>query len=167
MRPGQFTVNPAGTSLTFATPAVANPGVVDLVLTAGTAVTTDVYTYTTATGTVPGAPTAVNATGLDRSISVRFTPPASTGGSVITAYQVSVDGGRTWRAVSTRASTGGNVILRDYAATPVTTASQAMTGTTAASWCVNVRDNTTGATTYKYSAQNGLETGKCASRTTP
>ena len=61
----------------------------------------------------------------------------------------------------------GDVILLDYAATPATTSSQAMTGTTSSAWCVNVRDNTTGATIFKYSAQNGLETGKCASVAAP
>jgi prepilin-type N-terminal cleavage/methylation domain-containing protein len=60
-----------------------------------------------------------------------------------------------------------NVILLDYAATPVTTASITMTNSTASAWCVNVRDNTAGSTTYKYSAQNGLETGKCTSIVAP
>jgi type IV pilus assembly protein PilA len=60
-----------------------------------------------------------------------------------------------------------NVILLDYAATPATTTSITMTASTASAWCVNVRDNTTGSTIYKYSAQNGLETGKCTSIVAP
>lgn len=61
-----------------------------------------------------------------------------------------------------------NVILLDYTAvTPVQTSSITMTNSTSSAWCVNVRDNTTGATIYKYSAQNGLETGKCTSITAP
>jgi prepilin-type N-terminal cleavage/methylation domain-containing protein len=62
-----------------------------------------------------------------------------------------------------------NVILLDYTAvTPVAVvAALTMTGTDATHWCVNVRDNTAGATTYKYSAQNGLETGKCTSLIAP
>jgi prepilin-type N-terminal cleavage/methylation domain-containing protein len=62
-----------------------------------------------------------------------------------------------------------NVILLDYtAAAPVAvTAALTMTGTTSSAWCVNVRDNTTGSTTFKYSAQNGLETGKCTSISAP
>ncbi len=60
-----------------------------------------------------------------------------------------------------------NVILLDYAATPASTTSITMTASTSSAWCVNVRDNTTGATIYKYSAQNGLETGKCTNVTTP
>ena len=100
---------------------------------------------------------------------------ATTLGKELASYWVDGSTIPTVAVASGRYTVGGtdagkqsnNVILLDYAATPVTTASQAMTGTTAASWCVNVRDNTTGATTYKYSAQNGLETGKCASVTTP
>lgn len=60
-----------------------------------------------------------------------------------------------------------NVILLDYQSTPASATSITMTGTTSSTWCINVRDNTTNATIYKYSAQNGLETGKCTSVTTP
>ena len=100
---------------------------------------------------------------------------ATTLGKELASYWVDGTAVPTITVTSGRYTVGGtdagkqssNVILLDYAATPATTASQAMTGTSSAAWCVNVRDNTTGATIYKYSAQNGLETGKCASVTAP
>ena len=50
--------------------------------------------------TVPGAPTSVTATPLDGAMSIAFTAPASNGGSDITNYQYSINGGVSWTALS-------------------------------------------------------------------
>jgi outer membrane protein OmpA-like peptidoglycan-associated protein len=106
LRAGDFTVNEAGTSLTFLTPTVASPGPVDLVLVAGTASAADVFTYTAPTETLPGAPTHLNAVGKDQKINLTFIPPTDNGGG-ITAYQVSTDGGKTWKTITTKAGPNG------------------------------------------------------------
>ncbi|MFG1605008.1 fibronectin type III domain-containing protein [Actinoplanes sp. NPDC049265] len=46
--------------------------------------------------TVPDAPTAVRAAAGDASAGITFTAPASTGGSAVTRYDVSLDDGATW-----------------------------------------------------------------------
>ena len=100
---------------------------------------------------------------------------ATTLGKELASYWVNGTAVPTITVTSGRYTVGGtdagkqssNVILLDYAATPATTASITMTASTASAWCINVRDNTTGSTTYKYSAQNGLETGKCTSIVAP
>jgi prepilin-type N-terminal cleavage/methylation domain-containing protein len=63
-------------------------------------------------------------------------------------------------------------IVTSYGAAARTTGTSAtVTGMTASTWCVAVVDTTAGtgstATVYKYSAQNGLETGQCTSATAP
>ena len=45
---------------------------------------------------VPTAPLAVSVTPDDQELTVRFSPPASNGGSPITNYQYSLDGGTSW-----------------------------------------------------------------------
>ena len=50
--------------------------------------------------TVPGAPTIGTATAGNTIATIAFTPPTSTGGSVITNYQYSIDGGSTYTAFS-------------------------------------------------------------------
>jgi hypothetical protein len=50
--------------------------------------------------TVPGAPTIGTATAGNTVASIAFTPPTSTGGSVITNYQYSIDSGSTYTAFS-------------------------------------------------------------------
>jgi outer membrane protein OmpA-like peptidoglycan-associated protein len=49
--------------------------------------------------TVPGAPHLSTAVPTQTSITIGFERPAGDGGAAITAYQVSVDGGTTWRTV--------------------------------------------------------------------
>jgi subtilisin family serine protease len=56
------------------------------------------YLYMQPPVTVPGAPTGLVATPLDRSARVAFRAPASNGGAAIRTYQFSLDDGRTWRA---------------------------------------------------------------------
>ena len=48
------------------------------------------------TQTVPSAPRSISGTGLNTSATVRFQAPASDGGTPITGYQISIDGGGTW-----------------------------------------------------------------------
>lgn len=93
LRAGDFTVNDAGDRLTFAAPAVTVAGPVDVTLRAGTATTVDQYTYV---ATAPWVPRDLDASGSGTTLTVRFTAPASDGGSAITGYQISTDGGRTW-----------------------------------------------------------------------
>lgn len=56
--------------------------------------------------TVPGAPVLQGVDAGNRTLSVRFTPPASDGGSTIVTYQYSLDDGATWttRRTGTTAS---------------------------------------------------------------
>lgn len=58
-------------------------------------------------GTAPGAPTAVTATGRDRKVDVTFAVPASDGGSAITSYQYRLGSG-PWVTVTTTAGTAGH-----------------------------------------------------------
>lgn len=90
---GDFTVNGDGTQLTFTAPATPTAGPADVLLTAGTASASDLYTYL---ATVPRVPRAVEVTGSGTSLTVRFAPPVHDGGSPITAYHISITGGRTW-----------------------------------------------------------------------
>ena len=101
---------------------------------------------------------------------------ASTIGKELASYWVDGTAVPTVAVASGRYTVGGvdagkqtsGVILLDYAATPASTSSIAMTASTSSAWCINVRDSTSATTTiYKYSAQNGLETGKCTSITAP
>ena len=48
------------------------------------------------TQTVPSAPRGISGTGLNTSATVRFQAPSSDGGTPITGYQISIDGGSTW-----------------------------------------------------------------------
>lgn len=50
--------------------------------------------------TVPDAPTALNATAGDGSVTISFTAPASNGGAAITNYEFSIDNGATFTAFS-------------------------------------------------------------------
>jgi hypothetical protein len=52
------------------------------------------------TQTVPSAPRNISGTGLNTSATVRFQAPASDGGTPITGYQISTDGGGSWSDAS-------------------------------------------------------------------
>lgn len=102
---GKFTVNPRGTALTFTTPRVATAGPVNVTfVTPQTTTAPERYTYI---AVVPTVPQSVTVSGLDERIAVSFLPPASNGGSPITAYQVSLNAGRTWATINTVAGTQG------------------------------------------------------------
>ena len=59
-------------------------------------------------------------------------------------------------------------LITGYGATTTTGASLTTTGMTATTWCVAVKDTVgSSPTVYKYSAQNGLETGNCTSASAP
>ncbi|MFM8602095.1 MAG: fibronectin type III domain-containing protein [Actinomycetota bacterium] len=45
---------------------------------------------------VPGSPSLSSVTGSDQTLTLIFSPPADTGGSTITNYEYSTDGGTTW-----------------------------------------------------------------------
>lgn len=67
------------------------------------------YVYELATpNTVPSAPHNLTATAGTNSVTLRFRAPADNGGDPITAYQYSVDGGTTWKTLTT--STSGSVL---------------------------------------------------------
>jgi uncharacterized repeat protein (TIGR02543 family) len=53
------------------------------------------YTFGT-----PSAPTITSITGTANKLTVAFTPPTSDGGSAITNYEYSLDGGLTWTTIS-------------------------------------------------------------------
>jgi outer membrane protein OmpA-like peptidoglycan-associated protein len=55
----------------------------------------------------PGAPTHLLAVSLNEKVGVTFTPPAPKAGVVITSYQISTNGGRTWHTVATKAGLHG------------------------------------------------------------
>ncbi|WP_212999861.1 fibronectin type III domain-containing protein [Winogradskya consettensis] len=105
-----YTVNQAGTTLTFTTPKVDAAGAVSLVVSGDTGNATAVYTYTSPPVdedvTAPGVPTAVSTTIGNQRMLLFFTPPTFTGGAPITGYQVSFDGGRTWRSAATSEGAG-------------------------------------------------------------
>lgn len=54
--------------------------------------------------TVPGAPDGVRIEPGDGSLAVHFAPPASDGGSAVTGYEYSLDGGSTWSEAGTTIS---------------------------------------------------------------
>lgn len=55
----------------------------------------------------PAAPTGITATPSNGAAAVVFTPPADDGGSPLTGYQTSTDGGTTWLPLTTTAATAG------------------------------------------------------------
>ncbi len=67
--------------------------------------------------TKPGAPTGVGVTSGNGSLSITWVAPVSNGGSPITSYQVSTNGGVTWTSVAAPATStiiGGLVNGRSY-----------------------------------------------------
>lgn len=62
--------------------------------------------------TTPGAPTIDSSTVSNQLVTIYFTTPISTGGSSITNYEFSTDGGLTWVARATPSTTSPLVITR-------------------------------------------------------
>lgn len=60
----------------------------------------------------PGAPGQPVLSPGDGSAQMSFTPPTDMGTSAITGYQVSLDGGVTWRAITTSPGAGGTLTAR-------------------------------------------------------
>ena len=85
---------------------------IDILVTAQDGSTTKTYTITvTRAATTPSAPTITSITPGDQQLSVAFTAPSSDGGSAITNYQYSIDGGSTFTAVSPAATTSPITII--------------------------------------------------------
>ncbi len=86
-----------------------------------------------------------------------------------TAPSVATSGGRYLVNAADVGKVSSGVTLVDYTGAVATTLTT--TGMTVNGWCVAVRDNTNSGTPgviYKYSAQNGLESGsKCTSASAP
>lgn len=79
-------------------------GPVTITLTyAGQTVYTTLIDFAAAKVSPPGAPTIRSLTPLIGGFRLVVTPPQSTGGSAITAYQFSIDGGHTWSTFSSAA----------------------------------------------------------------
>jgi prepilin-type N-terminal cleavage/methylation domain-containing protein len=66
-----------------------------------------------------------------------------------------------------KASSGVGVVTTFGATATATGASATTTGWTASTWCIALNDTNGSTKTFKYSAQNGLESGQCATATTP
>ena len=65
----------------------------------------DNITTGTGYGVTPSAPTITSVTTNGGSATIAFTPPTSNGGSAITNYEYSIDGGTTWTAFSPATTT--------------------------------------------------------------
>jgi prepilin-type N-terminal cleavage/methylation domain-containing protein len=65
-------------------------------------------------------------------------------------------------------SSSGVAIVTTFGATTTATGTSATTtGWTASTWCIALNDTNGSTKTFKYSAQNGLESGQCTSATAP
>ncbi len=73
--------------------------------------TSDPETFVMAT--TPSAPALTGLTAGDRTLDAAFTAPASDGGSSITTYEYSTDGGATWRARATGTTASPLVITTE------------------------------------------------------
>jgi type II secretory pathway pseudopilin PulG len=65
------------------------------------------------------------------------------------------------------AQTPGVLLVTNYAAPLTTGASVTTTSWTSTAWCIALHDPQGSVGTFKFSAQNGLESGQCASATSP
>ena len=59
-----------------------------------------------ASQTVPGAPTSLSGTGLNTSATITFTPPADDGGLAISGYRYSLNGGSSYLSLDTAVDNG-------------------------------------------------------------
>jgi hypothetical protein len=59
---------------------------------------------------VPGAPTGLNGTPTDTTISVAFTAPVNNGNTAITTYEYSLDAGANWNAFNPATATSPGTI---------------------------------------------------------
>ncbi|WP_088320520.1 type II secretion system protein [Kineosporia sp. R_H_3] len=86
-----------------------------------------------------------------------------------TAPAVTLTSGRYTVAGSDagKASSGVAVVTTFGATATATGATATTTGWTAAAWCIALNDTNGSTKTFKYSAQNGLESGQCSTATTP
>ncbi|MEI8080270.1 MAG: fibronectin type III domain-containing protein [Actinomycetes bacterium] len=96
------------TSVTATTPAHAGGAVtVDVTTVGGTGSKTSAYTFVN----TPSAPSITGVTGSNGTLSVAFTAPVNNGGSVVTTYQYSVDGGISWVTREDGGSTGSPIVI--------------------------------------------------------
>jgi outer membrane protein OmpA-like peptidoglycan-associated protein len=71
-----------------------------------------VVTSSSPLATAPGAPRLSAAVAGDTTAAITFARPTDTGGSTVTGYQVSTDGGRSWRSRITTGSSPYTLTLR-------------------------------------------------------
>jgi prepilin-type N-terminal cleavage/methylation domain-containing protein len=65
------------------------------------------------------------------------------------------------------AVSSGNTLLTTFGATTTAGTSATITGWTSTTWCIAVYNASGSQKVYKYSAQNGLESGNCTSAISP
>ncbi|GAB7189798.1 type IV pilin-like G/H family protein [Kineococcus sp. NUM-3379] len=80
---------------------------------------------------------------------------------------IGTSGAQNGRYTLTPAGAGATAIDLGKASANVALGQRTTTAWTAAAWCVDVINNAGSQKTYRYSAQNGLENGTCASATSP
>jgi len=150
---------------------------------AGTGAASSAVTATPST--TPSAPQNVTATPGDSQITVTFLPPATNGGSAVTGYEVSTDGGTTWPTALASTATGTTIsglangtayqvcvraVNADGAgtssapvpATPLTTPSAPLNisaapgnGQVTLSWTAPASNGGSAITSYQYSSDGG------------
>ncbi len=151
------------TGLTKGTAYTFSVGAINALGTSSSAVSTPVTPVT-----VPGAPTGLQVTTGAATIAVAFTPPADNGGTPITGYEITTDGGSTWSPLAVSGTTslsstlvnqvngqGYDVAVRavNLVGTSSATASQAVTPSTIPDAVSAVTVSTSGTTaTVSWSA---------------
>ncbi len=132
--------------------------------------TNNTATATTSALTTPSAPTITGITAGNRQLSVAFTAPGSNGGSAITNFKYSIDGGSTFTAVSPSQTTSPIVIsgltngttyqvqIRAVNAQGDGTASNTLSGTPALTYCTSTGTSSASSTYFTSFSTTGGST---------